>query len=131
MLKNAGRLTEKLRPGQKLSDTDERVRVWRLTANRFRLDVEDFRDALIKARHMTRDGVSRHEGVQTLVRARSDMVEAFERLTEGFEEVGEKCVPEFEELTREMNRLATEFRDDTTTRADEVHQNIRNAERQL
>lgn len=131
MLKNAGRLTEKLRPGQESSEADERVRVWRLTANRFRLDVEDCRDALIKVRHMTRDGVSRYDGVQTLVKARAEMIEAFERLTEGFEEVGQKCVPEFEELTREMNRLAAEFRGNTTTRADEVHQNIRNSERQL
>ncbi|MBT3270977.1 hypothetical protein HN371_27800 [Candidatus Poribacteria bacterium] len=131
MLKNAGRLTEKLRPKQESMDADERLRVWRLTANRFRLDVADCRDALINVRHMTRDGVSRHEGVQTLVRAREEMVAAFGRLTEGFEEVGRKCTPEFEELTREMNRLASEFRGSTTQRTDEVHQNMRAAARQI
>lgn len=131
MLKNAGRLSEKLRPRQENSDADERVRVWRLTANRFRLDVADCRDALVNVRHMARDGVSRHQGIQTLVKAREEMVEAFSRLTEGFEKVGEMCVPEMEELTREMNRLTSDFRAVTTQRAGEINQNVREAARQL
>ena len=131
MLKNAGRLADIVRSKQESSDGDERVRAWRLTANRFRLDVADRRDALVNARHMARDGVSRHQGIQTLVKARAEMVDAFTRLTEGFEKVGQMCVPEMEELTRDMNRLTSDFRAVTSQRAGEINQNIRDASRQL
>ena len=131
MLKNAGRLSEMMRSKQENPDADERFRMWRLTANRFRLDVADCRDALVNARHMARDGVSRHQGIQTLVKARAEIVDAFTRLTEGFEKVGQMCVPEMEELTRDMNRLTSDFRAVTSQRAGEINQNIRDASRQL